>query len=219
MKEKKTSPNIKETYYNRSTRIFVLILGVLTGFSGLGHGFAEIIQGNKPTVDILTRIGAFSIIPNYLITGIVTSIISVAIIFWSINSIHKKFGPIIYLLLSLLLFLFGGGFAQIIGVLLTWAVATRINKPLKFWGKIMAGKRLNIFAKMWTFNITAAFSFLIIGIGMWLVLIPPGEAHAISVTHYITWFSLLIGLIFLFLAIISGFARDIKLRSKPTKVQ
>jgi len=100
--------------YNKSTRIFAVILGILTGFGGIGHGVYEILQGNRPTKDILERIGAFTIIPNYLFTGIASIIASLLIIFWTIGYLHKKHGPLIYLLLSILLFFVGGGIAMIL---------------------------------------------------------------------------------------------------------
>jgi hypothetical protein len=34
---------------NRATRINVAITGVIFGFSGMTHGFAETLQGNTPT--------------------------------------------------------------------------------------------------------------------------------------------------------------------------
>jgi len=41
------------TSYNNSTRVFVVILGILTGCGGFFHGIFETLQGNKSTVDIL----------------------------------------------------------------------------------------------------------------------------------------------------------------------
>lgn len=197
--------------YNKSTRIFVVIIGIITGFGGIGHGVFETLQGNRPTEDILERIGAFTIFPNYLLTGIASIIISLFIIFWTIGFIHKKHGPIIYLLLSISLFLVGGGIAMILGFLLTWAVATQINKPLTWWRKVLPEKLNNALAKGWMAIMITGFLFLSIGIGIWLMLTPPGDIYQINIVDYICWSFLCLGLIFLILTIVSGFARDIEI--------
>ena len=43
---------------------------------------------------------------------------------------------------------------------------------------------------------------------IWLVVTPPGAEYKDPVAQYICWVSLLIGLIFQGLTIVSGFARD-----------
>ncbi len=196
---------------NKSTRIFVVIMGILTGFGGLGHGIAEIIQGNKPTVDIGTRIGAFSIVPNYLLTGILAFFFSILIVICTIGFIHKKYGSSIYLLLSIVLFLVGGGIAQTLGIIITWLVSTRINKPLTFWSSIIKANSRNMLARLWLPAMITGYTLLLIGIGIWLIFTPPGIVHKISFYHYLCWTSLLSGLIFILLAIVFGFARDIKM--------
>lgn len=197
--------------YNKSTRVIVLIMGILTGAGGMFHGIAEVLQGNKPAVDILTRIGAFSIIPNYFITGLTAIIISFIIICWSVCFIHKRNGPAIYLLLSIALFLAGGGFAHIPGFLITWSIATRINKPLTWWRKIFPGNIKKFFSKIWLPALITGFAFLFTGISLWLLLTPPGTIYKVGITHYIIWSSLLLALLFIILTIIFGFARDIEL--------
>ncbi len=102
---------------NKSTRIFSVIFDIFTGLAGLAHEIAEIMQRNKPVIDIGNRIGAFTIIPNYLITGII----------------------------------------------------------------------------------------------IWIIFIPPVTIHKIGMKHYVCWFSLFLGLIFILAAIISGFAHDIEI--------
>jgi len=213
MKNKTLSQeNVISPGYNKSTRVFVIILGILTGFGGIGHGIFEILQGNRPTKDILERMGAFTIIPNYFLTGIAAIIISSVIIFWTICFIHKKHGPIIYLLLSITLFFVGGGIAMILSFLLTWIVATRINKPLSWWRKIFPEKLRKIFATLWLSILILGFLLFSIGIGIWLLLTPPGETNQINIVDYVCWLFLCIGLLLLILSIIFGFARDIEKR-------
>ena len=197
--------------YNKSTRIFVVIMGILTGFGGISHGVFETLQGNGPTEDILERIGAFTIIPNYFLTGITSIIISLFLILWTIGFIHKKHGSIIYLLLSISLFFVGGGIAMILGFLLTWAVATRINKPLSWWRKVIPEKLKKILSKIWMTIMITGFLLLSIGIGIWLIFTPPGDINQINFIDYFCWSFLCMGLLFLVLTIVSGFARDIEI--------
>ncbi|HET8910646.1 MAG TPA: hypothetical protein VFN23_04235 [Ktedonobacteraceae bacterium] len=91
---------------NGSTRLFVIIQGVMLGLIGMVQGRAETLQGATPTGGgWLNSIGAFTILPTYFITGIAAIVVSFSLIVWTIGFIHKKNGPLIFLLLSLLLFL------------------------------------------------------------------------------------------------------------------
>lgn len=131
---------------NHANRVIVATLGVILGISGMGHGFFETLQGYTPTNGLLIyAIGeanrmwaygnepAFTIVPNFLITGITAMLVSLAIIIWSVGFLHKKNGPLIFLLLFILLFLVGGGIGQVLFFTIGWAFATRIHKPLTWW--------------------------------------------------------------------------------------
>jgi hypothetical protein len=119
-------------------------------------------KGNAPTSGLLIHaIGeadrmwvggsepAFTLIPNFLVTGIVAIIVSLAIIVWSIGFLHKKHGPLVFLLLFVLLFLVGGGIGQVIFFTLCWAFSTRINKPLTWWTKVLPLSLRRVLAKTW----------------------------------------------------------------------
>jgi len=73
----------KRLWYNRATKTITATLGVVFGLSGLGHGIFETLQGNTPTSgQMIYAIGegqrfwthgyepAFTVIPNFLLTGI-----------------------------------------------------------------------------------------------------------------------------------------------------
>ena len=145
---------------NNATRINVATLGVIFGISGMTHGFAEILQGNTPTGGLFINAiaagsswtrwseggeGAFTIIPNFLITGILAMIFGFAIVVWSLGFVHKRYGPPVYLLLFVLLFFVGGGIGQLIFFIPAWAVATRIHKPLSWWRRVLpTGLRIGL---------------------------------------------------------------------------
>jgi hypothetical protein len=196
---------------NNCTKIFVVIMGVLTGLTGAMHGLAETMQGNKPTEGlVLAGIGAVTLIPNYLYTGIIAVLAGICIIIWTITSIHKKHGPAVYLALSVLLFLSGGGVALILGFLVTWTLATRIDKPLTWWRKVLDERSGKALSAMWKFSFISCFSALFIAMLIWAVLTPPGPSYKQPVYVYTCWSFLALSLIFLILTIITGFARDIE---------
>src|SRR5208283_296635 len=83
---------------NRATRIIVSTFGVTLGIAGIDHGFFEALQGNVPTPGLFIQaIGpasrmwvygtedAFTLVPNFLLTGILAIILSLAIMIWSIG--------------------------------------------------------------------------------------------------------------------------------------
>jgi len=86
----------------KATQIITSVIGSVLAIGGITHGFFEILQGYKPTSGfIIQAIGleyqrwgngdeAFSLIPNYLITGILAISVGIIIIVWSFGYINKK---------------------------------------------------------------------------------------------------------------------------------
>ena len=66
----------------------------------------------------------FTIIPNFLITGLLSMAVSLCIIVWSIAFVHRRNGPLVLLVLFILLFLVGGGIAQILFFVPLWVVSS-----------------------------------------------------------------------------------------------
>jgi hypothetical protein len=145
-------------YFNQKTRITASIIGVLLGIAGLiNHGLFEILQGNTPTNGVfIEAIGeanrfwvhgteaAFTIIPNFLVTGICVVLVSLAII------------------LILLTFV-GGGIGYVILFFPAWAYATRIHKSLDWWRNILPGRLRKRLSKLWIYSLaTTAISWLIV---------------------------------------------------------
>jgi MFS family permease len=127
----------------RATRIVATLLGLTAGIAGMGHGYFEILQGNtQPDGLVITSIGppcnpetmysacepAMTIIPSFLITGILAVVLGLLVSVWSAGYVHRKHGGWILVLLSIALLLFGGGFfPPIIGIIAGFT-ATRMNK-------------------------------------------------------------------------------------------
>lgn len=194
-----------------STRIYVITIGILTALIGIFHGIFEVMQGNKSTGGlVLGNIGAITIIPNYLFTGIIAIIVGIAVILWTACYIHKKHGAAILLCLSILLVLAGGGIALIAGIVVTWAVSSRINKPVN-WLKIHLSENSRMrLSGLWLPILITGFIFLFAGIGIWLVWLPPGGTNRVLAIEYTCWSFLAIGFLFQLLTIVSGFIRDLK---------
>ena len=213
---------------NRATRINVLTLAVLLAISGMiAHGFFEVLQGYSPTDGpIIQAIGeeqrmwyygseeAFTIIPNFIITGLLAMAVSLGIIIWSVGFVHKKNGPLVLLVLFILLFLVGGGIAQILFFIPHWAVATRINKPLSWWRRILPGGLRRVLAKLWPWFLVAGAVLSLIGLAISITGYVPGPSDPEQILN-IDWSILGLGYLLYLLAFVAGFAYDIERQPDP----
>jgi hypothetical protein len=205
-----------------ATRVIVSTLGVIFGISGMNHGFFETLQGNTPTGGlIIPAIGeaqrmwtyggedAFTLVPNFLITGILAIVVSLLIVIWSVGFVHRKNGSLIFLLLFILLFLVGGGIAQVIFFTLAWAVSTRINKPLTWWRAVLPESIRRALAKLWLGSLVAAVLLFFIALEIAIVGFVPRVSDPKQIL-IICWSILGAGLGILLLAFVAGFAHDIE---------
>jgi len=195
---------------NQSTRLYVTIQGVLGGLAGMIHGFAEILQGNHPIGgQWLVSVGAFTLIPNYLATGIAAMLVGLCVLIWTLGFIQSKRGTTVFLILATALFLVGGGVMQVLFFLIAWSVATQIRQPLTWWRKALPETLKKQLAMGWHLNFAASYFFFFIAIAIWLVLTPPGADYKDPVGQYVLWICLFVSIVFQILTIVSGFARDI----------
>lgn len=116
----------KRNLFNRRTfngiRIVVAAFGILCGLTGIIAGSFEILQGNVSTggfvistidsgysmADDFTYF-AVTIIPNFLVTGILAIIASLLVMAWSAKFVHRKKGVLVLAGLVILQTLVGGG--------------------------------------------------------------------------------------------------------------
>lgn len=207
---------------NRATRTIVASVGVMLGIAGMNHGFFEILQGNTPTIGLVIQaIGdeqqmwqygteeAFTIIPNFLLTGILAIIFSIAIIIWSVGFVHKKHGPAVFILLFVMLFLTGGGIGQLVFFIPTWLAATRINSPLTWWRGVLSEKTRQVLEKLWPFSLGIVLICFLIGLEIAIFGFVPGVENDDSALA-INWSLLLVAWILLLFSFVSGFAYDIQ---------
>jgi hypothetical protein len=199
---------------NRSTALFAATLGTVIGVSGAIHGVSSILKGNTPTGGmLLPAIGAFTIVQNYLITGMLAVAFGVAVAVWSIAYLGRRQGPAVFVALSAALFVVGGGIAEIVFIILTALLSTRIHHPLNRWRRPARSRYGPALSSLWPFAIALAFSVFLIGYSIWLFVLPPGEIRSIGVLHYVTWAFLGIGFLMLLLVVPCGFIRDVRRRT------
>jgi MFS family permease len=193
-------------------------LGIFAGFGGPEHGYFEILQGNvRPDSLWIAAMGppcnpeevwnlcepAMTVVPNFLITGILASILGVVAMIWAARFVHRKNGPLVLALLCVGLLLFGGGLTPPVFGLVGAALATRINAPLK---EQPVGRVAHFLAGLWPWSLVAFFTLLL---GQFVI------GHFFNDFLIESGFflpGLILGL--MVLAIASGFAHDREVRGE-----
>jgi hypothetical protein len=165
----------------KATRITATVLGLTAGGAGIEHGIFEILQGNaRPEGLMIASMGppcvpeqtwnacepAMTIIPNFLITGILAVIFGLIVMAWSAFFVQKKRGGLVLILLCIPLLLFGGGiFPPLIGII-AGALGTRIHKPPNPEGSRLRGGLLRILAVLWPWALALYVLWIL---GQWVI--------------------------------------------------
>jgi hypothetical protein len=219
VKQDPSTPQI----YNSATHAIVTTLGVLVGIGSIDHGLLETVQGYRPTPGLIVNAlgsgyrwtvwkqggeGAFTLIPNFLVSGILATLLGVLMIYWALRFIHKKHGPAVFLLLGIASFLTGGGIAQIVLFTIVWGFATRIRSTLAFWRWLIPPPVRPALGCLWPWTLTAATVLFLIALEIAIFGYVPGVTVQTDLLH-ICWTILGIALSFYILSILSGFAHDI----------
>ena len=114
-------------------------IGVFAGLGGgVLHGVGEILQGNTvpsgimieawPELTTLAGEPAMTIVPNFLLTGILAVIFGLVVAIWAAAFVQKKYGGLVLILLSIIMLLIGGGIIPPIFGVIAGIVGTRIRK-------------------------------------------------------------------------------------------
>ena len=166
---------------NRATRVAASIIGVYTGLLGAAHGYLETLQGDvAPGGIMINAIGApcqgdwvwhaclpaMTIVPNFLTTGVLAIIVSLITLMWAAIFIQRKNGGLILILLSILMFLVGGGFIPTFAGIIAGIAGTGINAPLTFWRTRLSGGAIDFLAKLWPWILIA---FMVWSLGGWII--------------------------------------------------
>jgi hypothetical protein len=206
-----------------ATRVIATTIGVFCGlFSGINHGIFEILQGNTPTNSlVISAIGeaqrfwseghepAFSIIPNFMLTGVLSIIVGLTLVIWSIWFLPSKHGRSVYLGLFILSFLVGGGIGQVFFFLPAWAFATRMGKPLTWWRKVLSRSIWLFLSRLWIVTLVLATVSIFITLEIGIFGLFPGltNPQTIQNTSMIFLFS---SVILYIVSFIAGFGHELR---------
>lgn len=139
----------------RKVAILTSALGIFAGLGGASHGPGEILQGNVVPSELmiqawpsLTALGgepAMTIIPSYLITGVLTIIFGVLLAVWAGKFIQHKSGGLILILLSIVMLLVGGGLVPPLFGIAAGVIAVLLNYQTTRMEVLVHGKIRNPF--------------------------------------------------------------------------
>ncbi len=90
-----------------------------------------------------------TVVPSFLLTGILAVIFGILVVTWSGAFVQRRLGASVLLVLTVTLFLVGGGFAPIFLSILAVAAATRIDRPLTWWRAHLPASVRGFLAKLW----------------------------------------------------------------------
>lgn len=201
-----------------ATKTFTSTFGAIMALAGIEHGIGEVLQGNiapagimilswpdSAFFHILNGEPAMTIVPNFLVTGILAIFISLILLVWATLFVQRKNGGLIMILLSIAMLLVGGGvFPPILGIIIG-AVGTRINTPPAWCEHLSSGFR-GFLKKMWSWSYIAcliAWPAMLLGV--------PSLSYFFGMNDPIlVWVVLGFALGMLLLTIFTGFAYDIQ---------
>jgi hypothetical protein len=199
-----------ELVSNKSSaaRIVASFFGVLAGLGGLTHGVGEVLQGNTAPEGIAinswtqgpiaTNMGGepgVTIIPNLLLTGVLTILIALAAIVWAAFYVRRKNGGRILIALSAAMLLTGGGIGPPLIGILAGAAGSQIGKPLSGWRSRFSRGTRRFLAALWSLFFAAAAIgglFLVVGSLILVFFFGVNNAAFFLNTFYVTVLSLLL---------------------------
>jgi hypothetical protein len=110
-------------------RITSTSLGIYAGLLGAEHGIFELMQGNIRTGGLVIQamgpacqaegmwhacFPAFTVLPSYVASGLLATLFSLSVAAWAATCLQLRRGGLILLLLSVGMFLTGGGFVPLL---------------------------------------------------------------------------------------------------------
>ncbi len=194
-------------------------LGICVGVSGLDHGFFEALQGNTPTPGLIVQaIGpaqrvwvygteeAFTLVPNFLVSGFLAMLVGLATIIWSVRHIDRPSGSRVLLVLGGLLFLVGGGIGMLVFLLFGWVVARRIGRPLAWLPSLLPGRLCAVLSRTWPGLVLVGLALYAFALEVAIAGVVPGVSDP-DAALAICWLALLGTLASMGLALVGASAR------------
>ncbi len=196
-----------------ASRIMAMTYGIQCAFLGIMHGYLEILHGSTSTggllIDANSNIAnsfytgiepALTVIPNFLITGIVAVTVGIVVLAVAIVIEKLKHSGVILIVLSIVLLVTGGGFTSIpFGIFAgICGIVLEVHSRRKEYKKATPARRA--IANLWLplFLISMVWYFYLDFFGFMLRM----ESTTVGV----------IGLGICLFAIVAGFVRDSQLK-------
>lgn len=160
-------------------RVLAAAGGVLVGIGGFVHGTGELLQGRGSPEGIVfeswtsggiaRNLGgepAMSLVPDLLVSGLLTLGVSIAVALWSVRFADHRYGGRGLAALSMLMLLVGGGFGPpVLGLLvaLVLGAANRSRRHAPTWVRGRAGQALAAAWPTLFWLCLADYAFLVLG--------------------------------------------------------
>ena len=196
----------------KATKTVATWFGVAAGIAGIEHGYFEILQGNvHPDSLMIVSMGppcvpaeiwnscepAMTILPSFLYSGILSVIIGLVLLIWSIFFVQRRYGGWGMILLSVVLLLFGGGlFPPLIGIV-GGVAGIKINKSVK---RKSVSNLTRFASRLWPWTLVI---FMVWVWGQWIV-----GYYFNDFLQQVMYFGVLLILVMLPLSIYTAYAWD-----------
>lgn len=198
-----------------ATRVVIAVFGALAGLAGVEHGIGEVLQGStrpgglmilswpgSPFFEVLAGEPAMTVIPNLLVSGVLSIVLSLVVVGLAHGFAHRNQGGLALMAASVALFLVGGGFGPALLGIIVAVAALRIRSPHHWAAR---DHRLGrILAAAWPWALGCA-------IAAWLLLMPGLSllSRSFSVdSAVLVEITIFCAFITLVLSIFTGFAHD-----------
>jgi hypothetical protein len=93
-----------------------------------------------------------TIMPSFLAAGLVTIVISLAVVAWAVAFVQRKNSGAVLFALSIMMLLAGGGIIPVLAIILASFAGTRLNKP-------SATSSWHILSRLWPWSLVAFVLF------------------------------------------------------------
>jgi hypothetical protein len=207
----------REGAMNKTTATLFSALSILAGIMGIEHGIGEVFAGYRPTdgvlilswpnsafFEVMAGEPAMTLVPNYLVTGLLAILFSGAFLVVSVKSFLERRPIVILFALLILMLLTGAGFGPPILGAIAVCIALKIESPLKTWSKLPS--RLHrVLGMLWPWS----FGLCLIG---WLMMFPGAALVAFftGLDHALLMeIPILIAFVLVPITLLLGFSRDI----------
>jgi hypothetical protein len=144
---------------------------------------------------------ALTLIPNHAVTGIVAIAVGLAALTWAAVSVQREHGGLVLILLSVGMFLTGGGFVPTFAGIVAGVAGTRIGAPLIWWRARASAGPVGLLAKSWPWPLVVLLAWLPSG---WVL----GHFFNQALKSLVFALFILVDLGLPILAVFGGLARD-----------